>query len=108
MSMVDALGRLMILFPLWPLISIAAAVLFYLRHRQRRTVDQRMPPALYAVIVLGSGAVAAFGGVLAGVDLACSRPAPGNLCGLVGVLVTGPIAGTLAIVLVGFAVSRAR
>lgn len=98
----------MILFPLWPLISICSAVLFYVRHGHRTTADQRMPLPLYVAAVLVVAAVATLGGVLAGVDWACSRPAYGNLCGLVGVLVTGPIAGTMAVVLVGLFVSRMR
>jgi hypothetical protein len=102
------LGRLILLFPVWPLIAVSSAILFYVRHARRTNVQERMPVALYVVAVLACGAVAAFGGMLLGVTWACSGPEPGNLCGLVGVFVTGPIAGAVAIILVGCALSWMR
>jgi tryptophan-rich sensory protein len=95
------LGRLMLLFPVWPVIAISSAILFYVRHSRRTNADERMPAVLYAAAVLVCGAVATFGGMQLGVAWACARPESGNLCGLVGVLVTGPIAGAVAVVLLG-------
>lgn len=106
MTLNDWLGRLMLLVPVWPLIAVGSAILFYVRHLNRTSAERRVPAVLYVVALLASGAVSAFGGMVAGAGWACSRPQTGNLCGLVGVLVTGPIAGTVAIVLAGFALSR--
>ena len=102
----DLLGVLMLLFPLWPVVAIGSATIFYIRHRNRIESERRVPAIVYvlAVIVCGGGAV--FLGVVLGVTWAC--PGMGNLCGLVGVLVVGPISGTLAIFLVGLALSLIR
>ena len=101
----DVLGALMLMFPVWPIIAIGSATFLYVRHRQRIGPERRLPVVVYVLAVIVAGGVAAFGGLLLGIDWACAQPGTGNLCGLVGVLVTGPIAGTLAIVLVGLALS---
>jgi hypothetical protein len=44
--------------------------------------------------------------MVGGMMLAC--PQTGNLCGLFGVFATGPFAFSLAILIVGLALSRAR
>jgi hypothetical protein len=101
-----ALGRLILWFPVWPAIAIGGATAFYVRHARRTTLDRRMPIALYVGATLVAGALAAVAGVLTGIYWACSRPDGGNLCGLIGVFVTGPIAGAAAILVVGFVLSR--
>ena len=104
----DVLGRLMLMVPVWPPVAIGSAAFLYLRHRNRTSPDRRLPIAVYVLAVLVCGAAAGFGGMLLGSEWACSQPKTGNLCGLVGVLVTGPIAGTLAVVGVGLALSLIR
>jgi hypothetical protein len=105
-AMNDWLGRLMLLFPVWPVVAIASAVVFYARHSHHTNAERRLPVLLYVAVVLAAGAIAAFGGMLVGANWACSRPESGNLCGLAGVLVTGPMAGSAAIFIVAFALSR--
>ena len=102
------LGPLMIVFPVWPPLAIGAAIFFYVLHRKRVGPDHRIPMGLYVLMVLVCGGVASALGVFYGIKWACSIPETGNLCGLVGFLVTGPIAGTIAIVLLGLAVLRIR
>jgi hypothetical protein len=102
------LGSMILLFPVWPVIATGCAILFYSGHARRAGADRRIPIVLYVVAVLVSGALAALAGMLTGIYWACSRPENGNLCGLIGVFVTGPIAGSAAIVAVGFALSRMR
>jgi hypothetical protein len=97
------LGVLMLAFPVWPAIAIGSAAIFYVRHRNRIEPDRRVPVMLYIVAVIICGGGAAFLGVILGIAWACPRM--GNLCGLVGFLVVGPIFGTLAIFLVGLALS---
>src|SRR5438105_1123379 len=101
----DLLGVLMLLFPLWPAVAIGSAVFFYIRHRNRIEPERRLPPGVYVLAVIVCGIVAGFIGVVFGIRWACSIPGSGNLCGLAGFLVVGPIAGTLGIVLVGLALS---
>ncbi len=105
MKINDVLGLLMIGFPVWPPFAIALAIVFYARHRRRVEAERRVPVALYVVALLVCGGIAGFVGMFLGMQWACSLPNGGNLCGLVGVFVTGPITGTLAVVLVGLALS---
>ena len=104
----DFLGVLMLLFPLWPVVAIGSAVFFYIRHRKRIEPKRRVPAVVYALAVIVCGGIAGFLGVAFGTSWACSRPETANLCGLVGVLVVGPISCVLAIFLVGLALSLIR
>lgn len=102
------IGYLLPLAPVWPVLALAAAVFCYMRHSRLVERERRVPLALYVVALIGAGGLAAFFGIIKGVSWACADPASGNLCGLVGVLVTGPIAGSLAVVAVGLALSFVR
>ena len=102
----DFLGVLMLLFPLWPVVAIGSAVFFYIRHRNRIEPERRVPAIVYVSAVIVCGGIAGFLGVAFGTSWAC--PEMGNLCGLVGVLVVGPISCVLAIFLVGLALSLIR
>jgi hypothetical protein len=99
------IGILVLLAPLWPLIAVGSAVFFYARHSRRIEPAHRVPPVLYVAGVIIGGAVAGILGLGWGIRWACSDPNAGNLCGLFGFLVAGPIAGTLGVVLVGSALS---
>ena len=55
---------------------------------------------MYGLILLISAVAAYVLGVSVGIDLACVRYPSGNLCGLFGFIVIGPLASSLAIVLV--------
>jgi len=83
-----------------PLIATVGATVFYGRYcRTRAEADRRLTGMAYALILLAC-AVAAYGiGVLLGIGWAC--PSAGNLCGLAGFFIAGPLASALAILLVG-------
>jgi hypothetical protein len=102
------LGLLMLLVPVWPLVAIISAVIFYTRHLNRVGPERRVPVVLYVLAVLVCAGAAGFLGMIWGAEWACSMPKAGNLCGLVGVLVVGPISGALATFLVGLALSLRR
>lgn len=96
------------LFPLlWflaflsPLAAIFFAIRFYAVHRRRRPERGRhMPAAAFTIILLVCAVIAFPFGMIFGASAACSSPGWGNLCGLFGVFVTGPLASSLAIVIV--------
>jgi hypothetical protein len=96
----------MILGFLLPLLAIIAAIFFYLRHRRLIEKERRVPVVAYVFALIVCGGVAGYLGMGAGVALAC--PNTGNLCGLFGVFVTGPLSFLLAIVAVGAALSLVR
>jgi len=103
----NLLGLLMLAFPLWPPLALGLAIFFYVKHRNRVGMDC-MPLGLYVLAALVCSGVAWALGVFYGIKWACSTPETGNLCGLVGFLVSGPISGTLAIVALGAAILRIR
>ncbi len=74
--------------------ALACAVFFY------RTGTAYFGWFAYGLILLISAVVAYLLGVSVGIDLACVRYPSGNLCGLFGFIVIGPLASSLAIVLV--------
>lgn len=102
------IGILVRLAPLWPLVALGSAVFFYLRHSRLIEPTRRVPIVLYVLAVVMCGAVTGVVGIGLGIQWACSGPKADNLCGLIGFLVTGPIAGTLGVVLVGLALSLIR
>jgi len=85
-----------------PLVAILCAVSFYARHcRERPDPERRVPALAYAFGLLICAIVAYFIGMILGAEWACSDPSTGNLCGLEGVFVIGPLASTLTAILVG-------
>ena len=56
-----------------------------------------MHPFLYWLAALAVGIFAGFFGMIKGGELAC--PKAGNLCGLYGVFVTGPISFAVAVII---------
>jgi hypothetical protein len=85
-----------------PLIAIFVAGFFYARHcRERPERDRRIPVVLYAIVLLVSAGIGYWFGLVVGAEWACSIPRSGNLCGLIGVFVVGPLAASLAIMSVG-------
>ncbi len=57
-------------------------------------------PSVKLAIILICAAAGYFFGMIFGIDYACSPPA-GNLCGLAGVLVIGPLSSAVAIIVIG-------
>jgi hypothetical protein len=62
----------------------------------------------YVLAIIVSGVIGGYLGLFFGVERACSVPKPGNLCGLWGFFVTGPIAFSLSVLLIGIVVPTIR
>ena len=84
-----------------PVVAIFFAVRCYALHSRRRPQSERRFPLVWYVIVLFLCAIIAYSfGLYFGNSWACSSPQSGNLCGLIGIFVTGPFSSALAIFLV--------
>jgi hypothetical protein len=83
-----------------PVVAVVCAGVLYLRYwRKRPDADRRLTGGVYTLILLVCAVVAYPVGVLLGINWAC--PSAGNLCGLAGFFVVGPVASALAILLAG-------
>jgi hypothetical protein len=100
------IGTLVWFAPLWPLVAIGVAAFLYVRHCRLIEPARRVSVVVYVLAAIVCGGLAGVVGVALGIDWAC--PNAGNLCGLIGFLVTGPIAGSLGVVLVALALSLIR
>jgi hypothetical protein len=89
-----------------PFIAMIVAFALYVRHRERIEAERRIPALAYLFALIVAAAPAGFFGMLGGNVLAC--PKAGNLCGLYGVFVTGPLSFSLAIVALAVALSLVR
>ena len=77
---------------------VVPAVIFYRRHcKERPEGENRFPLGLYVVALLICAFVAFWGGTKLGVHFACSEPSSGNLCGLLGFIVVGPLSSIIAV-----------
>ena len=83
-----------------PLAALVFAIVSYARHRKRVEPGRRFPVVAYGLAIAVCGVLAGRLGLYFGVELACSAPKAGNLCGIWGFLVGGPLSCALAIVLV--------
>jgi uncharacterized membrane protein len=99
---------LMLLGLISPIAAIVGALILYGRHRDRVEPEHRVSAMGYVLAVIVCGVTAGFFGLFFGLELACQGPKAGNLCGLWGFFVTGPISFALAILLVGVVVSSIR
>ena len=81
-----------------PLVGIAAAVYYYIKYRDAPEPKRRPSAFLYALGVLGIAILAFLVGCFAGISVACRSPAAGNLCGLWGFLISGPLLATAAMI----------
>lgn len=91
-----------------PLVAIGLAAFSYIRHYRVIEPARRVSVFLYVLAVVACGGVSAVVGTFAGIDRACAGPSAGNLCGLVGFLVTGPLAGSVGVVLVALGLKLIR
>lgn len=83
--------------------GIVPGAIFYIRHcNQTPRVENRFPLGLYIVLLLTCAFVAAWVGIGLGVEYACSGPSPGNLCGLPGFFVVGPLSSIVAVTVVSW------
>jgi hypothetical protein len=81
------------------LFALVGAIFLYRQHCLARP-KHRIPALIYAAIILICAAAGYFFGMIFGIDYACSPPA-GNLCGLAGVFVIGPLSSAVAIIVIG-------
>src|SRR5438270_13771061 len=77
------------------LIALVAAFVLYARYAGRVEPERRVHFLVYLFLILVVGGISGFAGTIEGVEIAC--PEAGNLCGLFGFFVTGPVAVALAI-----------
>jgi hypothetical protein len=78
--------------------GVVPAVIFYRRHcKERPRGENRFPLGLYVVALLICAYVAFWGGTEWGVRFACSGPSSGNLCGVLGFIVVGPLSSIIAV-----------
>jgi hypothetical protein len=78
--------------------GIVPAVIFYKRHcKETPHVQNRFPLGLYVVALLICAFVAFWGGTEWGVRFGCSGSSSGNLCGLLGFIVIGPLSSIAAV-----------
>jgi hypothetical protein len=98
-------GIFFFLAPVWPLAAIVCAVVLYVRHCRRIEPARQISALVFVLGAIACAAVFGVAGILLGINWACAGPNPGNLCGLTGFLVTGPIAGSVGVVLAALALS---
>jgi hypothetical protein len=83
--------------------GIVPAAIFYSRHcNQTLRGENRFPLGLYVVALLTCAFVAFWVGVGVGVEYACSRPSWGNLCGLLGIFIVGPLSSIITVIVVSW------
>jgi hypothetical protein len=81
-----------------PIVASACAVVFYARHCNAfPNPEDRISLLAYVLVLLVCAVIAFFFGLEYGISWACSSPTGGNLCGLAGFFIGGPIAAALAI-----------
>jgi hypothetical protein len=83
-----------------PTFALVGAIFLYRQHCLARP-KHRIPALVYVAIILVCAAVAYLFGMIFGNEFACSSPSSGNLCGLAGVFIIGPLVSACAIVLIG-------
>jgi hypothetical protein len=81
-----------------PVVASACAVVFYARHCSAfPNSEDRVSLLTYFLVLLACAVIAFLFGLEYGISWACSSPSGGNLCGLAGFFISGPIAAALAI-----------
>lgn len=89
--------------------AILPAAFFYARHCKRTTRgENRFPLALYIVLLLICAFVAFWAGVVGGISYACRGPSAGNLCGLLGPFVVGPLSSLIAVTVFSWLLTRVK
>jgi len=99
-SLAQLLSIVWILAFMSPLFAIVCTTIFYARYcRMRPESERRITGGAYSVVLLLCAVVVYPFGIKLGINWAC--PSAGNLCGLAGFFVVGPLVSALVIVLVG-------
>jgi hypothetical protein len=84
------------LAPLSPTFALVGAIFLYGQHCKARP-RHRIPALVYAAIILVCAVVAYLAGMILGNEFLCSSPSSGNLCGLIGIFIWGPLVSAFAI-----------
>lgn len=86
--------------------GVVPAVIFYRRHCKKRPGgENRFPLGLYVVALLICAFVAFWVGTEWGVSFGCSGRSSGNLCGLLGLMVVGPLSSIIAVSLLSWLIT---
>jgi hypothetical protein len=91
-----------------PIAAIAGAIVIYSRHCKRVGPERRVSALGYTIAVAVCGIAGGYFGLFLGIEKACSGPTAGNLCGLFGFFVTGPICFAVAVASAGMMISSIR
>jgi hypothetical protein len=89
-----------------PVAAIGVACILFARRRRHAPPERRLSWIVFVLAMVGCGAGGGYLGTLLGVALAC--PKGGDLCGLFGVFVTGPLGAASAILLAAMAIAVRR
>jgi hypothetical protein len=86
--------------------GIVPAVIFYSRHcKDTPRGENRFPLGLYVIALLICAFVAFWAGTAWGARFACSVPSSGNLCGLLGFIVVGPLSSIITVSVISWLVT---
>jgi hypothetical protein len=86
--------------------GIVPALIFYSRHcKDTPQAENRFPLGLYVIALLICAFVAFWVGIGWGGRFACSGPSSGNLCGLLGFMVVGPLSSIITVSVVSWLVT---
>jgi hypothetical protein len=86
--------------------GIVPAVIFYSRHcKDTPRGENRFPLGLYFIALLICAFMAFWAGTAWGVRFACSAPSSGNLCGLLGFIVVGPLSSIITVSVVSWLIT---
>ena len=86
--------------------GIVPALFFYTRHyNDTPRGENRFPLGLYVIALLICAFVAFWAGTAWGARFACSRPSSGNLCGLLGFMVVGPLSSIITVCIVSWLIT---
>ena len=81
-----------------PVVASVFAIVFYAHHcRAVPSPENRISISAYVLVLLACAVIAFFIGLQYGTAWACSSRWGGNLCGLVGFFIVGPVAAAVAI-----------
>ncbi len=81
-----------------PLFGLGAAVYYFLGYRGAPEPKGTLLIASYCLRIAGGAVVAFIVGSYGGILVACNAPNTGNLCGLYGYFLTGPLLTTAVII----------
>jgi hypothetical protein len=106
MALSEFFPLIMVALVLSPIAAFGGACILFARHRRRAAPRPRMSWTAFVLTMLGCGVAGGYLSLMLGVALAC--PAGGNLCGLFGVFVTGPLGAAAAILLAASVIAAKR